>query len=548
MKLTRFATRLFVALAMGAVAMTNFAAEEPAKSTDAPASASSTETIVQFINEQIREGWDNNEVKPSPVAEDSEWLRRVYLDIVGHIPDADAVNEFMTSKDKAKRAKVIEKLLDDDGYVRNFTTVWTNLSIGRQTPQRVSRAGMQKFYRESFARNRPWDQVVSDVVTAEGHYEENGAVNYLLAQMTMPDDMVQATAKTARLFLGLQVQCTQCHNHPFNDWQQTQFWEFNSFFRQTRKVDHRKYDPKTGRQVDDFSEIVSGDFSGGVYFEKRNGLMQVAYPKYFDQKVDEDGSVERRKEFSKLITEGDKPYLAMAMVNRMWGHFFGYGFTKPVDDMGPHNQASHPALHDRLSAEFVKSRYDVKQLIRWICNSEAYSLTSQLNPKNESDNPAAGETPLFSHVYVKSMEAEQLYDSLIIATNAHRTGRSSWEQSERQRQEWLRQFVLTFGTDENDETTTFNGTIPQALALMNGEVVRSAVNVEKGSYLREVLEGPENDQAKIKKLYMSTLTRAPSPKEVAMATQLLKANKDRVAAYQDLFWALLNSNEFIFIH
>lgn len=108
--------------------------------------------------------------------------------------------------------------------------------------------------------------------------------------------------------------------------------------------------------------------------------------------------------------------------------------------------------------------------------------------------------------------------------------------------------MLTFGTDENDETTTFNGTIPQALALMNGEVVRSAVNVEKGSYLREVLEGPENDQAKIKKLYMSTLTRAPSPKEVAMATQLLKANKDRVAAYQDLFWALLNSNEFIFIH
>lgn len=549
MKLTRFATRVFGALALSAIAVSGFAADAPEKGKTAETSvAGSSDAIVQFINEQIRQGWENNEVKPSAMSEDAEWLRRVYLDIVGHIPDTEAVNEFLTSKDKAKRAKVVDKLLDDEGYVRNFTTIWTNLSIGRQTPQRVSRAGMQKFYRESFARNRPWNEVVSDIVTAEGHYEENGAVNYLLAQMTMADEMVQATAKTARLFLGLQVQCTQCHNHPFNDWQQTQFWEFNSFFRQTRKVDHRKYDPKTGRQVDDYSELIAGNFDGGVYFEKRNGLMQVAYPKYFDKQIDDDGAVDRRKEFGKLITEGEKPYLALAMVNRMWGHFFGYGFTKPVDDMGPHNQASHPALHDRLALEFVKSRYDVKQLVRWICNSEAYNLTSQINPKNESDNPAAGETPLFSHVYIKSMEAEQLYDSLIIATNAHRSGRGSWEQAEKQRQEWLRQFVLTFGTDENDESTTFNGTIPQALALMNGEVIRDAVNVAKGSYLREVLEGPENDQAKIKKLYMSTLTRTPSTKEVAMAQQLLKANKDRVAAYQDLFWALLNSNEFIFIH
>ena len=567
MKLLRFASHCLVlsAIAFG-VLSTAAQAQTAAKAKPAgePFTTGSSDVLIQYINQQIREGWENNEVNPSEVSEDSEWLRRVYLDIVGHIPESDTVDEFIASKDKAKRSKVIDKLLDDEGYVRNMTTVWSNLTIGRQTPRRVSRAGMQKFLREAFTRNRPWNDVVYDIVSAEGHYEENGAVNYMLAQMTMADEMVQATAKTARLFLGVQVQCTQCHNHPFNDWQQNQFWEFNSFFRQARKIDHRKADPKTGRQIDDYSELVSANFSGGVFFEKRNGEMRVAYPKFYEEAIDEGDGVDRRKEFAKLVTRGDKPLIALAMANRMWSHFFGYGFTKPVDDMGPHNQASHPGLHDRLAEEFVKSRYDIKQLIRWIANSEAYNLTSRINEGekkngkvtagNANDNPAAGETPLFSHMYVKSMEAEQLYDSLIIATDAHRSGRGSWEQAEKQRQDWLRQFVLTFGTDENDEATTFNGTIPQALALMNGEVVRNAVKVEKGSYLREVLEGKDKEQDKIKKLYLSTLSRSPSVKEMTMAQQLLKsvnkpANKDdQIAAYQDLFWALLNSNEFIFIH
>jgi len=537
----------------------------------------SSDEIIKYINEQIRQGWADNEVGPSPIAADEEWVRRVHLDVVGHIPDAETVEAFLKDKDPAKRAKLIDKLLDEETYTRNLTTMWTNLSIGRRTPRRVSRFGMQRFYREAFARNRPWDEVVYDVISADGHFEENGAVNYLLAQMTMRDEMVQATAKTAKLFLGLQIQCTQCHNHPFNDWQQSRFWQFNSFFRQARRVDHRKPDPTTGRLVDDYSEIVYRDFDFPVFFEKRNGTMWTVDPTFMDakfetqaisiDKIAEDG-IDLRKELAKFVVEGDKSWIAMSFVNRMWGHFFGYGFTKPIDDLGPHNPASHPDLHDRLSAEFVKSNYDVKQLIRWISNTEAYNLTSQYkagqttadgdwkrdaegNPVdagNDVDNPAAGEMPLFSHLYVKSMEAEQLYDSLIVATNAHRSGRSNWDQAEQQRQRWMQQFVIAFGTDENDEATTFNGTIPQALMMMNGELVRNAVNAEKGSYLRAALEGREPDSSKIRKLYLATLSRYPSRAEGAAATRLLNASPDKLAAYQDLFWALLNSNEFIFVH
>ena len=508
----------------------------------------SSDVLIDFIDEQIRQSWNDNEVRASAVAEDTEWLRRVYLDIVGHIPPQDAIKQFLTDKDEAKRSKVIDNLLDHPDYVRNWTTIWTNNLIGRRTPRRVSRGGLQKFLREAYGKNRPWNEVVFDIVTGEGHFEREGAVNFLLAQMQNNDDGVQATAKTTRLFMGIQVQCTQCHNHPFNDWKQDQFWQFNSFFRQMRKVDHRRYDPKSGRMVDDYSELITRDFSGPVYFEKRSGLMQVAYPQYFTSKVDPASGINRRRELGRLMIEGDQPYIARAIVNRMWGRFFGYGFTKPVDDMGPHNPSSHPDLLDRLTSELVKSGYDLKQLIRWIANSEAYNLTSRYNSGNEVDNPGAGETPLFSHMYVKSMQAEQLYDSLIIATNAHQSGRSNWAAQEKQRQAWMRQFVIAFDTDENDEATTFNGTIPQALMMMNGPLIENAISDKKGGYLQKVLAERGSDSKKIQQLFLTSLCRQPTRTELASAVKVFRNAPDKLALYQDLFWALLNSNEFISNH
>ncbi len=509
----------------------------------------SSDVLIGYVNGQVRQGWTDNEIQPSGVAADEEWIRRVYLDVIGHVPPVEVVEKFLADKDPAKRTKLIEQLLDDPAYVRNWTAIWTNLMIGRITPRRVSRTGMQKFLRGAFSKNRPWNEVVFDVVSASGHFEKKGEVNYLLAQMTDNDDAVQATAKTTRLFMGIQVQCTQCHNHPFNDWKQDQFWSFNSFFRQARRQNYRRYDPRSGRMVDDYSELTSRDFSGPVYYEERSGVMRVAYPKYFTKKVDPGAEVDRRSELAKLMTAGDQPWIAKAMVNRMWGHFFGYGFTKPVDDMGPHNPASHPELLDRLAGEFVKSGYDVKQLIRWIANSEAYNLTSRFSTKNQIDNPSAGEVPLFSHLYVKQMQAEQLFDSLIVATEAHKSGRLNWDQAEQKRQQWMRQFVVAFNTDENDESTTFNGTIPQALMMMNGELIQDAVSIEKGSFLRRVLEEKGPDSTKIRRLYFSALSRAPTRKEIGAATKMIRARQaDKIEAYQDLYWALLNSNEFIFIH
>ncbi|MCA8988245.1 MAG: DUF1553 domain-containing protein, partial [Planctomycetaceae bacterium] len=457
------------------------------------------------------------------------------------------IDEFSKAAPEVKHAQAMDRMLESDDYVNNWVTIWTNLLIGRETPRRTSREGMEKFLREAFAKNRAWDQVVSDLMTAEGHYEENGAVNYLLSQMTMRDEGVQATAKTARLFLGTQVQCTQCHNHPFNDWKQNQFWEFNSFFRQARRIDHRRVDPQTGQQVDDYSELVTEDFSGPVFYEKRSGVMQVAYPKYFGEDVEFDNGKRRQEVFAESILNDPNHQMARAMVNRMWGHFFGYGFTRPVDDMGPHNPPSHPRLLEFLTEKFVESKYDMKMLVRWITATDAYRLSSEFNPKNKIDAPAAGEMPLFSHMYIKSMEAEQLFDSLMVTANNHSKDASNYAQAMQQRNRWMQQFVTTFGTDENDEATTFNGSIPQALMMMNGELMETATKCEPGSLLHAVVQSNEKDTRKVQLLYLASLGRNPTTRDLSAVRKLMQASGDPVSLYQDLFWALLNSNEFILI-
>jgi hypothetical protein len=509
--------------------------------------------LIKFVNTQVRQAWIDNEIRPSDPADDAEWVRRVHLDIVGHIPDLETVQKFIADKDKAKRSKLIDKLLDDDpGYVRNFTTIWTNNLIGRRAPQQntgILRNTLQKFLRESFGKNRGWNEIVTDLITAEGSNQQNGAANFLLSHMN--DGAVPATAISSKLFLGLQVQCTQCHNHPFNEWKQNAFWEFNSFFKQDRAVPVREYNEKTGREDVIAAQLLHTEFGGPIYFERRNGLMEVAYPKYMGNEVNPEASTNRRQELAALITVGDRNQLSDAMVNRMWGHFFGYGFTKPIDDMGPHNPPSNPALLERLSREFVTAKYDLRQLIRWICNSEAYNLTSRVNaknPKTKQDNPAAGDVAIFSHMYLKAMSAEQLYDSLIVATGAHKSGSGSWEKAESTRQRWMQQFVQAFGTDENDESTSFDGTIPQALMMMNGELMQNALSDAKGTLLYDVLNDRSKPTEKVRHLYLATLSRPPSGREVKVADRILQGASSPLEAFQDLYWALLNSNEFIMNH
>jgi hypothetical protein len=521
---------------------------------------------VRTINQHVRVQWTDYEISPSAKATEGEWCRRVYLDIIGRIPSTDELKSFVSSKESDKRSKLVTKLLYNDDYIeeyaRNWTTLWTNVLIGRnggmEDRSLTSRAGLQKYLRDSIARNKPYDKMVLELVTATGttapgSEKFNGAVNFLVNKVN-EENGTQATADTAKIFLGLQVQCTQCHNHPFNEWKQQKFWEMNAFFRQSRAL--RTFAPGTRDIV--AAELINEDFGGEddvaeearLFYELRNGLLQVAYPVFVDgTTIGRSGFVSdvvRRDELGKLMLEST--YMDKMIVNRMWAHFMGYGFTKPIDDMGPHNAPTHPELLEFLGQQVRENSYNLKELIRWIVLSEPYSLSSKTTSSNKSDDPLLGEQPKFSHFYLRQMRAEELYESLLVATEAHKT-QGSYEDQEKTKADWLRQFIVAFGTDEGDETTTFNGTIPQALMMFNGALIKQATNADKGSFLWKVANSKMSPKEKINYLYISGLGRAPSSAEVSMANKLYTARKgDSIAALQDVWWAVLNSNEFIMNH
>ncbi|MDA1013159.1 MAG: DUF1549 and DUF1553 domain-containing protein [Planctomycetota bacterium] len=534
----------------------------------------SDEAIIAKINQLIQRGWEDNEVKPSEPASDGEWARRVSLDVLGHIPSYDNLMGFIESDSPNKRSDFIEQMLEDTGYIRNWTNVWGNVLVGRGG-NRGNRPALDRWLRRAIAQNMPYNQFVRELITAEGSNGENGAVGFLASHLN--DGARPATAITARVFLGLQVQCTECHNHPFNDWKQDQFWSMNGFFRGTQR--------QRGAQQGEFA-LYDRPNTDTVLFEKRSGIQQATQRKFVDGSIAPlNDRAKPRFQLAAFVTDPKQPYMTRAIVNRLWGHFFGYGFTKPVDDMGPHNPPSHPELLEYLSKQFQDAGHDTKRLVRWIASCEAYALSSRFGTDNEVDDPAAGNTALFSHMYLKNFTAEQLYDSLIVATQAHKANRNN-DAAENQRRNWLQQFVQTFGTDENDEMTTFNGTIPQAFVLMNGALMQSAVSGAKGAFLQRVLDSPTGDirepettkgsrtsktrpkptrrpstrktaagdkgavVKRIETLFLVSLARKPTESELEAFNAVFQESGtgDPIQGLQDVFWALLNSNEFIINH
>lgn len=519
---------------------------------------------VLMINQSMVASWADSGLKPSPVEEDGIWCRRVYLDLIGRIPSYQELIEFVKDRDSQKRKKLVDRLLDDERYVEEYANhwamIWSNILIGRSGGNAnnsfISRDGMAKYLRDSFARNKPYNQMVLELVTATGATKPgeegfNGATNFLIDKVNA-EDGIQATASTSRIFMGLQVQCTQCHNHPFNQWKQQKFWEFNAFFRQSRAL--RRFTPGT-RDVA-YAELVDQDFGGAggrpedaeIYYQERNGMTKVAYPVFIDDtQIARSGyvsQVNRRSELGRMLLAS--PYIDKMMVNRMWAQFLGYGFTRPVDDLGPHNAASNSELLEKLSKEFRASSYDMRQLMRWIVLSDPYQLSSRIVEGNKDDDPTIGEAPKFSHFYTRQMSAEQLYQSLITVGGQ---ARGSFEQQQTERDRWLSQFVVAFGTDEGDEATTFNGTIPQALMMFNGDLIKRTTRLDATSFLRTLADAPNKPAEKVSVLFYSGLARKARPEELTMASQLLAVRKGNVGEMlQDMWWAILNSNEFIIVH
>ena len=521
---------------------------------------------VAQIDSMIKEVWDAYGITPSRDATEEEWCRRVFLDVIGRIPSVNEVNQFRNDKSGNKKLALVKRLLYDDAYTeeyaRNFTTVWSNLLIGRTggtaNNSMINRNGMLKYLRDSFARAKPFDQFAHELISATGSTAPgtegfNGATNFLIDKVN-PEKGSQATASSSRIFLGLQVQCTQCHNHPFNDWKQKTYWEMNAFFRQSR-AENKGMESGTGA----IAELKDRNFKGEngnnldeaeTYYELRNGLVSVAYPVFVDgTEIERSGDVKvvnRRNEFADLTVKS--PFFAKAIANRVWAHFMGYGFTSPVDDLGPHNIPTHPALLEFLAQEFRSSEHSFKQLVQWIVLSKPYGLSSRMNRTNKEDDPLLGESPKFSRFYLRQMQAEQLYESLLVTTSDGQSSQS-WQEQERTKNQWLQQFNTAFGNDEGGEATNFNGSIPQVLMMFNSDMIKEATSVKKGSVVQYVMSMSGPAKEKISTLFIAGLGRKPNNNELALAKSLVSANKgDMAQGLRDLWWVILNTNEFILVH
>ncbi len=538
---------------------------------------------IAFINEELEKAWKENKIQPSAYANDYEWIRRIFVDTIGRIPSAlptsanakeDPVGAkgelmyFLDLPSARRRSEVIKYLLNHEDYAKNWANLWTIWLITRSTQPGIDRSNLHAWLERQLGENRRYDDIVTDLITATATDKDGSSskvdkaaapANFLLShfgeavpkERQMRDgqfEMVPATSRVTRLFLGIQTQCTQCHDHPFiDDRKQGQFWGVNVFLRQMERQPAVIVAQNRMMSLQHYklNDNMNANQEAGVFYEQRNGLLKRSGAVWLDKnKPSLSNNSPRRRELARFITQDE--YFAKEFVNRMWAHYMGRGFTNPVDDFGEHNPVSHPDLLNRLAQDFITSGYDTHRLINWIVHSRAYQLTSVANGTNAK--PEA--EPYFARMQLKSMSPEELVDSIFTATNFIQMKHANNPQARRDEMtEWLRDFTVNFGDDEGNEAT-FNGTVVQALLLMNGKKMTEAVNASRS--VRYAMESSKP----LDLLYLSALSRPPSDKEReafnaamngAYATVFLK-DKERNKLYRDVLWALFNSNEFILNH
>jgi hypothetical protein len=509
-------------------------------------SARDAQALADKIDKIIAQRWAKEGVKPAPAADDAEFLRRLSLDVAGRIPSVSEVREFLADTSKDKRARAVERLLDGPAYVNHFANTWQTLLVPENDPNdfalRIYMPSFEAWVRKQFQDNVPYDKMVHELLTApvagdgqamfqkvrSGESTEPSPLAFYISKKVKPEELAAATS---RLFMGVKIECAQCHNHPFAKWRREQFWETAAFFAGLQSDNNnffgnvRELTDRREMAIPGTDRVVQANFLDGT--EPRW--------KY---------KVGPRVTFANWLTARDNPYFARATANRLWGYFFGVGVVDPVDDLGDEKaEPSHAGLLEELAKGFVDHNFDLKFLIRTITLTKAYQLTSaQTDPSQE-------DIRLLSRMPVKGMTAEQLFDSVSSATgyNEPRLPDSPFVfRGNTPRTEFLTKFA---SQDKKTETTT---SILQALSLMNGKLVADATNVDRSVTLAGVADAPFLDTAgKVETLFLATLSRQPKSAERERFVKYVEsggARKDKKKALADVFWALLNSSEFMLNH
>jgi hypothetical protein len=519
---------------LGALLWCALAPPPSGRAAAAPQGRDEAAELARRIDALLERSWAKDRITPAKPAEDEEFVRRVYLDLAGRIPGVTEVREFLADSRPDKRRLLVDRLLARHGSTTHMVHVWRNLLLPELLANFQLRAQAQPFdewLRGQLSRNVPYDRMVRELLTvplvgnrpAPAQPIQGNPQLFYQVKEFKPENLASAVS---RVFLGINVGCAQCHDHPFASWKREEFWSLAAFYSGLKSRRNGDFNVLQ-REVSDERELAIP------------GTDKVASPRFLD------GTTPRwrfkanpRVVLAEWITRADNPYFARAVVNRLWAYFLGHGLIEPLEEMvGAENHVYQSEVLDELARAFVAQGFDLHFLMRAITSTRAYQLSSAYS--HASQNRAG----YFARMPLRGLTAEQLFDSIAEATGYREgSGGSGSPRGE---------FLTRFGTT-SERPTEVQTSILQALSLMNGSLVRSATTLTSSETLAAVADAPFLEPAEqIEILYMAALSRKPRPREMDRLLKYLDGARGEAETRQalaDIFWALLNSSEFYFNH
>ncbi len=519
------------------------------------------ERLRDVIDRQVTQAWQTQKIKPAAPADDAEFLRRIYLDLAGTIPTWEEARTFLDDESNGKRTALIDRLLDDPRYAQHQADEWDLLYFGRHPPgyDADKRAGFQRWLREQFAQNTPYDKIARAVLKAEGNTAQQGAPMFLVQFSNKPED---ATVKITQTFLGVQLQCAQCHDHPYEPWTQLDFFGMAAFLARLQTVSAGEHEKEKKIFL---GEKNRGDINFvGPAKEAEPGKKGTPVPPKFlagevltepeppkDEKEQRlpDGKEPPRPAFSRKdalaewITAKANPYFTRAVANRVWAQFLGRGIVHPVDNMSESNPPSHPELLEVLTAELAAHEFDLKWFIRELVNSQTYQLSSR--------GDVADERPLwFERARTRPLSAEELAEAWRTAVNLVAIDPKAKEQlAKGERFYPVGEYQKRFLGSPADGVGNFRGGLQEHLYFNNGGIDR-LFDTRAGGLLHDVSETMKESPwgERVERIYLSILSRRPTDEEREKFVAYLSQEERPHERVREAVWTLLTCSEFRFNH
>ena len=490
--------------------------------------------VNNYIDEAVDQKLKQLKYLPSDLCTDEEFIRRVYLDVIGILPTLEEVTAFAADEDPAKRNKVVDNLLGRPEYSKFWALKWGDLL--RLTSGQVTSEGVYKYYRwveRSFRENQPYDEFATELLTATGSTFSNPAANFYRTSKDMND----CVETISQVFLGARLQCAKCHNHPFERWTQDNYYGMAAFFNRVQRSN-------TKRANEMFIYVSQ---SGEVTQPRTQQQMKPWVPGQGD--IENPNEFDRRLDFAGWLTKPDNPFFARIEVNRIWSQVFGRGIVEPADDFRDTNPPSNAVLLDQLANDFVENGYDRKAILATILKSRTYQTSYQPNDFNEDD------TKYFSHYQPRLLSAEQLLDAICHVTQVAEsfgTLPAGTKATHLPAPDLVNnEFLKIFGQPERQTVCacerTNESNLSMAIQFFNGPLIYNKLKNESNSFRKSLTDGKDDTQI-VTLLYNLAVCRNPSETELKASLDHIASKENRVEALEDICWAILNTNEFLFQH